>query len=91
MGSLLVLSAVVIHFIMPGLKAFQILGYLTFGSSEVSNIRISNVWIFRGAAATRRRGQARNVRCSSKARHSRGSLQGLYIDSPVVSFESLPR
>ena len=35
MGSLLVLSAVVIHFIMPGLKAFQILGNLTFGSSEV--------------------------------------------------------
>ena len=58
---------------------------------SVSNIRKSNVWIFRGAAATRRRGQARNVRCSSKARHSRGSLQGLYIVSPVVSFESLPR
>ena len=35
MGSLLVLSAVVIHFIMPGLKVFQIQGYLRFGCSEV--------------------------------------------------------
>ena len=80
MGSLLVLSAVVIHFIMPGLKAFQTQGYLRFGSSEVPQppADADKPGMF---AALQKPGILVAL----------FKVSTYIIDSSAVSFESLPR